>query len=99
MEERETLIQLKRSGWMIDWFNKNSNNFLDRIKSVGNVHFTVPRMLNTLFTGRVEIVKRIKNALSPHDSVEGQKRFIITGPGGMGKSEICIKVADVLRKE
>lgn len=36
-----------------------------------------------------------------HDgtSVDKQKRFIITGLGGQGKSEVCLKFASLMREE
>jgi tetratricopeptide (TPR) repeat protein len=65
-----------------------------------NVHWIVPRPVNSLFTGRSELVERIKNAL--HNNIPGttaQKRLVITGIGGIGKSEVCLKVADLMRDE
>jgi tetratricopeptide (TPR) repeat protein len=65
-----------------------------------NVHWIVPRPVNSLFTGRSELVERIKNALHNNDpgTIE-QKRLVITGIGGIGKSEVCLKVADLMRDE
>ena len=67
----------------------------------GNKHWMVPRQVNGLFTGRVKLLLRIQEALrnnhtSPSDE---QKRFVITGLGGQGKSEICLKVASLMREE
>ncbi|PGH14471.1 hypothetical protein AJ80_05916 [Polytolypa hystricis UAMH7299] len=48
------------------------------------------------------VIEQIKEALLPSDkSVSGhpQRRFVITGLGGQGKSEICLRVADLLRDE
>jgi len=61
----------------------------------------VPRPINDLFTGRTELLLRMQEALhinhaSPADK---QKRFVITGLGGQGKSEICLKVASLMREE
>ena len=60
----------------------------------------VPRTVNSLFTGRSEVVKRMQSALR-NDSLDvtKQKRVVITGIGGMGKSELCLKVADLMREE
>ena len=59
----------------------------------------VPRTVNELFTGRAELLLRIQKALyDDHPSdLSKQKRFVITGLGGQGKSEICLKVADLMR--
>ncbi|KAM3064647.1 hypothetical protein ACMFMF_011870 [Clarireedia jacksonii] len=69
--------------------------------SHGNVHWVVPRTVNPLFTGRGELLRRIQKAIhnnyiSPSDI---QKRFVITGLGGQGKSEICLQVASQMREE
>ena len=67
----------------------------------GNVHWILPRALNTLFTGRDELLLRIQKALRYNhtSSPNKQKRFVITGLGGQGKSEICLKIANELRQE
>ena len=59
------------------------------------------RPVNDLFTGRSELLLRIQIALrcdltSPRIK---QKRFVITGLGGQGKSEISLKVANQMREE
>ncbi|EFR01288.1 hypothetical protein MGYG_04293 [Nannizzia gypsea CBS 118893] len=61
-------------------------------------HWCVPRAVNTHFTGRVEIIKRVKSAITLQERSQKQRRFVITGMGGLGKSEICLKVADELRE-
>jgi hypothetical protein len=62
-----------------------------------NVHWCIPRPINTLFTGRAEILKRIENAITITGDVNMQRRFVITGIGGQGKSEICLKMVDRVR--
>jgi hypothetical protein len=50
-----------------------------------------------LFTGRKDILKELKAQLCDSDNEakeEGQKRFIIHGIGGSGKSEVCLKFAE-----
>jgi hypothetical protein len=67
-----------------------------------NVHWNVPRTVNSLFTGRTEILTKIQEALHHSHktpSIEQQKRFVITGLGGQGKSEICLKIADLVRQQ
>jgi putative protein kinase ArgK-like GTPase of G3E family len=59
--------------------------------------WVVPRSVSTLFTGRTEVLSKIKNALRKES--EQQRRFVITGLGGQGKSEICLKIVDQLRTE
>jgi hypothetical protein len=67
----------------------------------GNVHWIVPRTVNDLFTGRTKLLLRIRNALHYKTASfpDKQKRFVITGLGGLGKSEICLKVASQMREE
>ncbi|KFZ04937.1 hypothetical protein V501_08833 [Pseudogymnoascus sp. VKM F-4519 (FW-2642)] len=70
-------------------------------EAVGNKHWLVPRGTNKLFTGRSEIIDRIKGVLQD-DSAQNawkQKVFVITGLGGMGKTEICLQVANILRED
>ncbi len=67
-----------------------------------NVHWLVPRAVNTLFTGRTEVLNTIKNAICSDQKTHGikqQQRFVITGMGGQGKSEVCLKIADMVRQE
>ena len=60
----------------------------------------VPRAVNSLFTGRSEVVERMQSALrSNGPDVTKQTRVVVTGIGGMGKSEMCLKVAELLREE
>jgi hypothetical protein len=67
----------------------------------GNVHWTVTRPINNLFTGREDILGRIENVFR-RDFTETeapfQRRFVITGMGGQGKSEICLKIANTMRQ-
>lgn len=71
------------------------------IEPTGNVHWRVPRTPNSLFTGRIELLDRIQGALCVNEGADTkeQKRFVITGLGGQGKSEICLKVANSMREE
>ncbi|KFY60010.1 hypothetical protein V497_03938 [Pseudogymnoascus sp. VKM F-4516 (FW-969)] len=70
-------------------------------EAAGNKHWLVPRGVNKLFTGRSEIIDKIKGAIRNDRSqhADKQKVFVITGLGGMGKSEICLQVANTLREE
>ncbi|KAI1211995.1 TPR-like protein [Annulohypoxylon truncatum] len=63
-----------------------------------NVHWLVPRSVNSMFTGRRNLITKIKKVLvSP--APRAQRRFVLTGMGGQGKSEVCLKVADELREQ
>jgi hypothetical protein len=73
----------------------------DRSRASRNVHWNVPRLVNSLFTGRTQLLTKIEGALHHSNAIDTgqQKRFVITGLGGQGKSEICLKIADLLRQE
>jgi hypothetical protein len=61
----------------------------------------VPRTINPLFTGRGGLLCRIQKAIH-YDSTstpDKQRRFVIIGLGGQGKSEICLQVASQMREE
>lgn len=66
-----------------------------------NVHWKVPRAVNSLFTGRSELLDRMQSALKADQTLgtKEQKRLVITGLGGQGKSEICLKAANLMRDE
>lgn len=75
--------------------------WIDQDEASINVHWLVPRTVNSLFTGRAEVLDKIQNAIRSNHMTTGpkkQQRYIITGMGGQGKSEICLKIADMLRE-
>jgi phage/plasmid-associated DNA primase len=74
---------------------------IESAKPTGNVHWMVPRAMNNLFTGRTELLDRIQNALLGDRTsyAETQKTFVITGLGGQGKSEVCLKLANLVQEE
>jgi len=67
----------------------------------GTVHWMVPRAVNSLFTGRSDLLSRIQKALEIKSiyATPKQKRFVITGLGGQGKSEICLQVATLMKQQ
>lgn len=64
-----------------------------------NVVWLLPRVANNFFTGRTETLTKIMNAIDNSRRMQQQHRFIITGMGGQGKSEICVQIANKLRQE
>jgi hypothetical protein len=70
------------------------------VQNTGNVHWIVPQVVNSLFTGRSELLHRIQKALRDDNSIDKTvgKRLVITGLGGQGKSESCLKVASLMRE-
>jgi hypothetical protein len=74
---------------------------LDQPESAGNVHWMVPRAVNTLFTGRTELLDQIQAAFRENSTStpKTQRRFVITGLGGLGKSEVSLNAANLMREE
>ncbi|KAL4885234.1 hypothetical protein BJY04DRAFT_214571 [Aspergillus karnatakaensis] len=72
---------------------KKHHNYQEKPK---NVHWAIPRATNSLFTGRKNELKEIISSLISR-SPSVQTRFVITGIGGQGKSELCLVVANELR--
>ncbi|KAL7948403.1 hypothetical protein V8C42DRAFT_314325 [Trichoderma barbatum] len=66
-----------------------------------NVHYMANKLPSALFTGRDEVVQTIVDAIDPSlgGSKPLHKRFVITGIGGQGKSEVCLNVASKLRNQ
>ena len=56
----------------------------------------VPRNVNKIFTGRSEILEKLRLAFLSESKM--QKTFVIAGDGGIGKSEICLKFANKYRE-
>lgn len=69
-----------------------------RIHKTPACQWNIPRSSSGSFVGRTGALEDIQNNLSRHD-VEIQKRYVITGIGGMGKSEICLRVIDKMREQ
>jgi hypothetical protein len=67
----------------------------------GNVHWVVAKAETELFTGRAQLIDRMREVFHTPEGVEvtQQTRLVITGLGGQGKSEVCIKFASLVRKE
>lgn len=66
-----------------------------------NVHWTVTRTPNTLFTGREDILQELDSVIrDTENNCTGQVqcRIVITGIGGQGKSEVCLQLALRLRQ-
>lgn len=62
------------------------------------MHWLVPKDVNSLFTGRNDIIKEIKDAVVSSTPNVNQKRFVLTGIGGQGKSEVCLRVVNEVRE-
>ena len=63
------------------------------------IYWMVPRSASRLYTGREELGERIAQAFSfdASSNPKPSRIFVIIGRGGTGKSEICLKYAEVHR--
>jgi len=65
-----------------------------------NLYFEVPQSACSIFTGRRSELDKIEDSLlspMPWDQPRVQKRFVIFGLGGSGKTEVCRKFAQEKR--
>lgn len=67
--------------------------------SAENIHWLVPRSASPFLIGRAKITSNVIGSISPilDETPACQKRFILTGIGGQGKSEICLNVVNQVR--
>ena len=72
------------------------------VKSLGsrNEHFDIPQSVSSIFTGRENCLKELASTMfnTPVEDVSparrnAQKRFVIYGLGGSGKTQFCCKFA------
>ena len=61
-----------------------------------NKHFHIPQAVSSIFTGREDVSRTVQDSLFAQESTQSfrqQRRFIIHGIGGSGKSQFCSKFA------
>jgi Holliday junction resolvasome RuvABC ATP-dependent DNA helicase subunit len=69
------------------------NNYGNRTTSDGVVPL-VPNPSNR-FTGRTEVIAKLKRYFfNPNDSAQKRKFFLLHGMGGIGKTQICLKLVE-----
>lgn len=74
--------------------NPMPEDILNSVKT--NVHFYIPSSVVTFFKGRYAFLDELKTELTkPTGNV--QKRFVIYGFPGSGKTQFCCKLAQMLR--
>ncbi|OOQ84544.1 tetratricopeptide repeat domain-containing protein [Penicillium brasilianum] len=82
----------------------DSDDLVDSLRSADavassirfNKHFDVPQNISSCYTGRLKELDELKAILKVHQSRERQdhqKRFVIYGLGGSGKTQFCCKFA------
>ena len=66
-----------------------------------NKHFEVPHLLSPVFTGHDEIRKSLDTCLGSARRLPQsvQRRFVLYGLGGSGKTQICLQYAQKHREE
>ncbi|KAI4194798.1 MAG: hypothetical protein LQ350_007568, partial [Teloschistes chrysophthalmus] len=67
-----------------------------------NKYFEVPRDPSSVFTGRDEVRERLRDCCSPSGKINiqrQQKRFVIHGLGGSGKTQVCLKFVEDHREK
>ncbi|KAA6414008.1 MAG: hypothetical protein FRX48_02370 [Lasallia pustulata] len=83
-------------------FNAAQKSAEDVLTSVsGNKHFDIPQTVSSIFTGREAQLKELQTTFfAPSSDVEtrNQKRFVIYGVAGSGKTQFCCKFAQEYRK-
>ena len=66
-----------------------------------NKHFYIPQVVSSIFTGRVAASQILEEALLAPENYSGghqQRRYIIHGIGGSGKTQFCSKFAQDRRE-
>lgn len=61
-----------------------------------NRHFHIPQVVSSIFTGREDVTQAVEEALwrpECHELTGQQRRYIIYGIGGSGKTQFCSKFA------
>lgn len=64
-----------------------------------NHHFDIPQSVSSIFTGRGAMLKELRELFVPRGGTirEFQRRFIVHGLGGSGKTQFCCKFAEDCR--
>ncbi|KUJ13717.1 tetratricopeptide repeat domain-containing protein [Mollisia scopiformis] len=77
---------------------RNSINSAQAVASLLSLNqcFDIPQTVSSIFTGRDLLLKELKHMLdvaTPQHQSHSQKRFVIYGLGGSGKTQFCCKFA------
>ena len=71
--------------------------FNQQSSSIQNDTLSIPQKPNSsaLFTGREDIIEKLKNHFAPQDQGNTQRKyFLLYGMGGIGKTQICLKFVE-----
>jgi hypothetical protein len=67
-----------------------------------NQNYFVPHNSTGLFTGRDNVLRKLHDGFFPsrnESRLEMQRRFILYGLGGSGKTQICTRFAEIHREK
>ncbi|KAI0143134.1 tetratricopeptide repeat domain-containing protein [Xylariaceae sp. FL1272] len=67
-----------------------------------NVHFFTPQSVQSFFTGRKQLLQQLSDVfIQPAEPAyhDFQRRFVVHGIGGSGKTQFCCKFADMNREK
>ena len=78
-----------------------NNNFSDRDRVISDAVIPLVPNPSTRFTGRTEIIAKLKEHLcaNPKDGVQKRKYFLLHGMGGIGKTQICLKFIEEMSEQ
>jgi hypothetical protein len=81
---------------------RGSNTHFEKSGKLLNKHFKIPQPVSAKLTGREEMAQLVEKVLFPYkDTVQfrQQRRFVIYGVGGSGKTQFCCKFAQDHREK
>jgi hypothetical protein len=87
-EDLGTRLELEKR---YNQFNNRSN-----LSSFRNKLYEIPHNVSSVFTGREDILQRLSESCLPprtQDNLGVQRRFVLYGLGGSGKTQVCLKFA------
>lgn len=67
-----------------------------------NEYYDVPYNVSSVFTGREDICQKLRECCLPsvpQSAQTVQKRFVLHGLGGAGKTQLCLKFAQDFREK
>ena len=72
------------------------HNYGNRTTSDGVIPLQVMPNPSTRFTGRTEVISKLKRHFftNTNDAVQKRKLFLLYGMGGIGKTQICLKFVE-----
>jgi hypothetical protein len=79
--------------------NKFNNRF--NLSSFRNKLYEIPHNVSPVFTGREDILQQLSESCLPprtQDNLRVQRRFVLYGLGGSGKTQVCLKFAQDYRE-